>query len=96
MARKKTTKKVAKPKAKITKKPIAKPKEDLKAIAKKRDALIAVIKPKLLSKEAMKRGGSQIRVRYAQEQGYLADIDEINKLGKKLGCAPIGLGHLRK
>ena len=72
------------------------PKEDLRATEEKYNKMIGEIKPKLLSKEQLKRGGRDIRSRYEQEKGYEAVIPEINELGKKLGKAPIGLGHLRK
>ena len=72
------------------------PKEDLTEIAKKRSALISLIKEKLLSKSQLKRGGFGIRERLEAEKGYIGNIREINALGKKLGVADIGLGTLRR
>jgi len=68
----------------------------LKDIEVKRNALIAEIKPKLLTNSQLKQGGSYIRTRYALESGYAAVLPEINFLGKKLGLRPIGLGTIRK
>jgi len=65
-------------------------------IAEKRQALIDDLSPKLLTKTQLKQGNSNTRSRYEQEKGYQANIDEINSLGKQIGCAPIGLAHLRK
>lgn len=70
--------------------------KELKEIENTRNAMIEDIRPKLLSKEALKRGGSGIRARNLAEQGYISNMTEINKLGAKLGLRPIGLGHLRK
>jgi len=77
---------------------IKKPKDNgLSEIAKKRNALIDEIKPKLLSNKALKSGGSNTRARYDQEQrNYLPVIQEINDLGRQLKIRDIGLGHLRK
>jgi len=62
----------------------------------KRNNLINSIQKILLTKAQLKRGGGEIRGRYERERGYLAVIDEINELGKKLGHANIGLGDLRR
>jgi len=70
--------------------------KELKEIAEKRDALIAEIRPKLLTKSQLRRGGSVIRSRYQAEAGYANVLAEINELGAKLRIRPIGLGHLRK
>ena len=75
---------------------VVKPLEDLKAIEAEYNQLINGIKPKLLTKEQMKRGGFGIRARYEKEKGYKALMPKINELGKKLGKPPIGLGNLRR
>ena len=68
----------------------------LKEIEKKRDSLINEIKPRLMSNGALKRGGSDARAKYSQEQAnYLPVIQEINDLGSELGLRQIGLGNLR-
>jgi len=97
MVKKKVVKevKVSKPKKKVII-PTPTVVVDLKAIESKRNALIAEIKPKLLSKTQLKTGGSDIRAKYEREKGYEAVIPEINELGAKLGLRPIGLGHLRR
>lgn len=69
---------------------------DLKAIESKRNDLINEIKPNLLSKSMLKKGGSNVRRIHASEKGYEPALVEINELGTKLGLSPIGLGHLRK
>jgi len=86
--------KVVKPKIETLSKELVTP--DLKAIAEKRNALIAEIQPKLLTNSQLKQGGSNMRTRYALEKGYEAVLPEINELGAKLSLRPIGLGHLRK
>lgn len=75
---------------------VKEPTEDLKALEAKYNQMIDSIKPKLLTKAQLKQGGFGIRSRYEKERGYEAIIPEINKLGKKIGKSPIGLGHLRK
>ena len=65
---------------------------DIKA---KRDSLIAELKSHLLSKSVIKRGGPAIRVKYEQEKGYIANVQEINELGKQIGEADVSLGSLR-
>jgi len=68
---------------------------DVSKIKIKRDALIAELKPHLLSKSVIKRGGPAIRVKYELEKGYEANIQEINELGGQIGEAPVSLGSLR-
>lgn len=62
----------------------------------KRNAIINELKPKLLSKREMMLGGASVRSKASQESNYMAIIQEINEIGKKLGYADIGLGHLRR
>jgi len=69
---------------------------EISELEKKRNALIAEIKPKLLTKSQLKQGGAGVLSRHINEKGYEAIVDEINDLGKILGMPPIGLGHLRK
>jgi len=68
---------------------------DVSEIKVKRDKLIAELKPHLLSKSVIKRGGPAIRVKYEQEKGYIANVQEINELGLQIGEAPVSLGSLR-
>ena len=93
MAKKTVDKKPVTAKEKPT---VVEPQEDLKAIEARYNQLINEIKPKLLTKEQMKRGGFGIRARYEKEKVYEVLIPEINELGKKLGKPPIGLGSLRR
>ena len=69
---------------------------DTKSLTAKREELIKIVKDKLLTNEQLKRGGIGIRVRYEQEKGYIAVVDEINELGEELGFPKITLGMLRK
>jgi len=69
---------------------------EVSALEKKRNALIAEIKPKLLTQTQLKQGGGNVKSRYAAEKGYEAILNEINDIGKVLGLPPIGFGHLRK
>lgn len=64
-------------------------------IKTKRDKLIAELKPHLLSKSVIKRGGPNTRSKYEQEKGYIANVNEINELGLQIGEAPVSLGSLR-
>ena len=68
---------------------------DVNDIKVKRDRLIAELKPHLLTKSVIKRGGPATRSRYEQEKGYEANIQEINELGLQIGEAPVSLGSLR-
>ena len=61
----------------------------------KRNKLIAELKPKLLSKGQLVRGGKGITERLTLESAYQANIDEINELGKQLGCGIVRLSDLR-
>lgn len=70
--------------------------DEVSELQKKRDALVASIKPRLLTQSQLKRGGGNIRARHIQEKGYEPIVDEINELGKKLGLPLIGFGNLRK
>lgn len=89
------SKKLVKPKVKKIKKAVE-VKDSLESIRIKRQGLIDEIIPKLLTNSQLRKGGSDIRSRYAKEQGYAAVLGEINELGTKLSFRPIGLGHLRK
>ena len=66
------------------------------SLGKKRDDLIAGLKPKLLTKSQLKQGGGIVRSRHIAEQGYQAIIDEINEMGLELGLPPVGFDNLRK
>ena len=68
---------------------------DVKEMKVKRDKLIAELKPHLLTKSVIKRGGPSIRSRYENEKGYEANVQEINELGLQIGEAPVSLGSLR-
>jgi len=68
---------------------------DISEIKAKRNKLIAELKPHLLTKSVIKRGGPAIRVKYELEKGYEANIQEINELGGQIGEAPVSLGSLR-
>ena len=68
---------------------------DVSDIKTKRDALIANLKPHLLSKSVIKRGGPNTRSMYEREKGYEANIQEINELGRQIGEADVSLGSLR-
>lgn len=81
---------------KVIVKKVVEVKDDLKSIRIKRQGLIDEIIPQLLTNTQLKRGGSDIRARYAKEQGYAAIMGEVNELGAKLSLKPIGLGYLRK
>lgn len=67
--------------------------EELEA---KRNELINIIKPLLVTKRQMVEGGRIIRSKVSQEQAYLPVIVEINEIGKKLGHAEVSLGMLRR
>ena len=69
---------------------------DIKSLIAKREELIKIVKDKLLTNEQLKRGGIGIRVRYEQEKGYIAVVDEINELGEELGFPKVTLGILRR
>ena len=68
---------------------------DSNEITKKRNKLIAELKPLLLSKSVIKRGGPGIKSRYESEKGYVANVQEINELGRQIGEADVSLGSLR-
>lgn len=66
------------------------------AIEEKRNELINILQPKLLTNAQLRKGGAGIVGRNSAEAGYQANIDEINKLGRQLGLADVSLGSLRK
>lgn len=75
------------------------PKEDtrIKDLTKKRDKLIAEIKPKLLSNANLRSGGGAVRSKHSQELASFGPVlNEINELGKILGQPSLGLGNLRE
>ena len=88
MARKKET--VTKSESEVTESTT-----DVSDIKVKRDTLIANLKPHLLSKSVIKRGGPNTRSMYEREKGYEANIQEINELGRQIGEADVSLGSLR-
>lgn len=69
---------------------------EVSELEKKRNALIDELKPRLLTKSQLKRGGGNTRSRHIAEQGYLAIVEEINELGKEIGLPPVGFDSLRK
>lgn len=66
-------------------------------LAIKRDNLIEDLQSKLLSKDALNKGGRGIVAKHIKQQTELQGmLDEINELGKELGLAALGYGHIRK
>ena len=55
-----------------------------------------VLTPKLTSKSEMNTGGSYTRSKVGAEQGYLADINELNAKRAKYGLKQLGLGDFRR
>lgn len=68
---------------------------ELNPLIEKRNKLIADLKPLLLKKNQLIRGGKGVTERATQESCYQANIDEINELGKQLGCGIVRLSDLR-
>jgi len=71
-------------------------KESRGELIAEREAKISRLREKLLTNEQLKRGGPEVRSRYAKESGFLAIVDEINEIGDKLGFPRVSLGGLRK
>lgn len=89
MSTKRFTRKVVAP-VRVEKKVVVNPLEV------EREKMITDLRKKLLTNRQLKQGGPGVRGRYELEKGYVANVDEINILGKKLGKANVSLGTLRK
>lgn len=70
--------------------------EDSNVLIDKRNKLIVELREKLLTKQQMRDGGAGVRNRSINESGFIANVEEINLLGKQLGLPPVGMGSLRK
>ena len=77
---------------------VEKPKEpSLEELEKKRNDLICEMRPNLLNKAQLRRGGSDVRGAHGREiSAWTPVLFEINELGKILGYPPVGLDQIRK
>lgn len=74
------------------------PVEDGRALlTTQRDYLINELRPLLLTKRDLWRGGADVRTKAAQESSsYQPIIDEINKLGRQLDVGDLNFNSIRR
>ena len=65
-------------------------------IEQETENLRKTLTPKLTSISEMSTGGSYTRSKVGAEQGYLADINELNAKRAKYGLKQLGLGDFRR